>query len=50
MYLKKYKNKYKSFRSDQSSVWTKKQPRMGNQLPHVLAFKDKGCMYLLKNI
>ena len=25
-----------------------KQPHMGNQLPHVLAFKDKG--YLLKNI
>ena len=24
MYLKKYKNKYKSFPSDQSSVWTKK--------------------------
>ena len=49
MYLKKYKNKYKSFRSDQSSVWTKKQPRMENQLPApVLAFKDKG--YLFKKI
>ena len=43
MHLKKYKNKYiKCFPSDQSSVWTKKQPRIGNQLPHVLAFKDKG--------
>ena len=41
MYLKKYTNKYKCFRSDQSFVWTKKQPRMGNQLPYVLAFKDK---------
>ena len=38
----------KCFRPDQSSVWTKRQPRMGNQLPHVLAFKNKG--YLLKNI
>ena len=46
MYLKKYKNKYKSFRSDQSSVWTKKQPRMENQLPApVLAFKDKGYLF-----
>ena len=42
MYLKKYKNKYKSVRSDQSSVWTKKQPRIGNQLPRVLVSKDKG--------
>ena len=41
MYLEKYKNKYKFFRSDQSFVWTKKQARMGNQLPYVLAFKDK---------
>ena len=44
MYLKKYKNKYKML-----SIWNKKQPRMGNQLQHVLAFfKDKGN--LLKNI
>ena len=45
MCLKKYKDKNKNikcFRYDQSYVWTKKQPRMGNQLPHVLAFKDKG--------
>ena len=48
MYLKKCKNKYKMLSSDQSSVWTKKQPPMGNQLPHVLAFEDKG--YLLKII
>ena len=41
MYLKKYKNKYKCFQCDQRSVWTKKQPRMRNQLPYVLAFKDK---------
>ena len=40
MYLMKYRTNIKCSRSDQSSVWTKKQPRMGNQLPHVLAVKD----------
>ena len=53
MYLKKYhrRTNVKYIRSDQSSVWTKKQPRMENQLPaHVLAFKDKGYLYILKNI
>ena len=49
MYLKKYTGtNIKCFRFDQSSILTKKQPRMGNQLPHVLPLKDKG--YLLKNI
>ena len=37
----------KRFRS-QSSVWTKKQPRTGNQLPHVQAFKDERYVKDLK--
>ena len=31
----------KCFRSDQCSVWTEKQPRMGNHLPHVLKISTK---------
>ena len=38
----------KYFWSDQICLSIKKQPPVGNQLWHVLAFKDKG--YLLKNI
>ena len=44
MYKKKYKNKYKRL-----SIWSKfclnqeaATQRIGSQLPHVLAFKDKG--------
>ena len=42
--FKENKRPMNCFRSDQISVWAKKQPHMGNQLPHVhvLAFKDKG--------
>ena len=45
---RKIRTNRKCFQSDQSSVRTEKKPRMGNQLPHVLAFKNKG--YPLKNI
>ena len=46
MILKKYKNKYKML-----SIRSKfcQQPRMGNQLSHVLAFKDKGYLAYSKN-